>query len=403
MSHSEPHHDALPSRERLPSSFCARFPWERLHRITANEARLASRFSQLLPASTDQRWGHAFERFWTELTGIQSTVECVGLVTSGPGRFQPPEQDFHITQVTFPPALSPGFVVVDRRLVDTWLDAVVGPSEHSRRLVSLSAPDEAVLSYLLMRGAEFLVDRGAPPVQVATHDIDPESAFGRLNRGMNVVEIDLVVSSPAATGLVRIYLPESLTSVMEGWSAQPRRRAGRRAAPVGAVGNVPIGLLASIGYGRYSPIEIATLGPGDIAFPLQHGLERDEGAFLVAPGAAMAARAEVTDGRWSFELLHKKPIPTRGKETMEDSEMATAEEATSELMGSVELRADFVVGGVDMTIADLHEMKPGRIFVVDRQVGQPIDVVVNNHVVARGELVDVDGKLGVRIVALSPR
>lgn len=367
--------------------------------MSSTEARLASRFSRFLPASTDQRWGHVFERFWTELVGLQTSIECLGFSTMGPGRFRRPRGDFYITQVTFPPALAPGFIVIERSLIDAWLDAVVGPSEHARRIVSLAEHDESIITYLLMRAVDFLVERGAPPATLATHDVDAESAFGRLNKGLTIVEVDFVASSPEATGMIRLFLPEALTSVMEGWADQPRRIS----KPYGAIANVPMRLRGSIGFGRFSPIEVAMLGPGDIIFPLEHGLDGEEGASLILPGAALDADAQIRDGQWHFELLDKNPTPTTAIDKMENNDMATAEEATSQLTGSVDLRADFVVGGVNLTISDLHQMKPGRVFTLDRQVGQPIDVVVNNHTVARGELVDVDGKVGVRIVAISPR
>ena len=40
---------------------------------------------------------------------------------------------------------------------------------------------------------------------------------------------------------------------------------------------------------------------------------------------------------------------------------------------------------------------------LDRQVTEPVEVIVNNCVIARGEVVVVDGNYGVRIIQLASR
>lgn len=49
-----------------------------------------------------------------------------------------------------------------------------------------------------------------------------------------------------------------------------------------------------------------------------------------------------------------------------------------------------VLGSVQMPIADLLKLSRGAIIPLDRKVGDPVDVVVNDRIVARGEVVVVD-------------
>jgi len=66
-------------------------------------------------------------------------------------------------------------------------------------------------------------------------------------------------------------------------------------------------------------------------------------------------------------------------------------------LGSVKVKVSVRVGGAETSVADLLAMKPGAVLELDRMVDQPLDVVVDGHVVARGVLVAVGEHFGVRI------
>lgn len=56
-----------------------------------------------------------------------------------------------------------------------------------------------------------------------------------------------------------------------------------------------------------------------------------------------------------------------------------------------------------LRISQLLRLGPGDIVDLERAVGEPVDVFVNDRMVARGELVVVDGRLGLTIVELMPQ
>jgi flagellar motor switch protein FliN/FliY len=64
----------------------------------------------------------------------------------------------------------------------------------------------------------------------------------------------------------------------------------------------------------------------------------------------------------------------------------------------LELTAD--IGGASMTIAQLLALGPGALVEFDRAVDSPIDLKVNGRRIARGEIVAVDGRFGVRLTEL---
>ena len=59
-----------------------------------------------------------------------------------------------------------------------------------------------------------------------------------------------------------------------------------------------------------------------------------------------------------------------------------------------------VLGRAHMSVAQLLQLGQGSIFELDRKVGEAIDIYVNNRLVARGEVVVVDERLGVTMTEI---
>lgn len=61
----------------------------------------------------------------------------------------------------------------------------------------------------------------------------------------------------------------------------------------------------------------------------------------------------------------------------------------------VPVKVTAVLGKTRMNLSELMTLDAGSIIELDRRVGEPIDLYVNDRLIARGELVMVDGVLGV--------
>ena len=59
-----------------------------------------------------------------------------------------------------------------------------------------------------------------------------------------------------------------------------------------------------------------------------------------------------------------------------------------------------VLGKASMTVAQLLQLNQGSVLELDRKVGEAIDIYVNNRLVARGEVVIVDDRLGVTMTEI---
>lgn len=67
---------------------------------------------------------------------------------------------------------------------------------------------------------------------------------------------------------------------------------------------------------------------------------------------------------------------------------------------SVRVRLQVCVGQAEMTVAQLLGAKEAEVLLLDRTVEEPVDLLLEGQVVARGQLVAVDGTFGVRITEL---
>ena len=74
--------------------------------------------------------------------------------------------------------------------------------------------------------------------------------------------------------------------------------------------------------------------------------------------------------------------------------------AELEAMFDVPVQVSAVLGRARMEVGELLRLGPGTVLELDRKVGEAIDIYVNNRLVARGEVVLVEDKLGVTMTEI---
>ncbi|HEU5019972.1 MAG TPA: flagellar motor switch protein FliN [Pseudolabrys sp.] len=74
--------------------------------------------------------------------------------------------------------------------------------------------------------------------------------------------------------------------------------------------------------------------------------------------------------------------------------------ADLEAVFDVPVQVSAVLGRARMEVVDLLNLGPGAVIELDRKVGEAIDIYVNNRLVARGEVVLVEDKLGVTMTEI---
>lgn len=77
-------------------------------------------------------------------------------------------------------------------------------------------------------------------------------------------------------------------------------------------------------------------------------------------------------------------------------------ELTLEALYDVPVQISVVLGKTSMQLNQLLKLGRGAVIELERAVGEPIDVYVNDKMVAKGEIVIVDNKLGVTLTEVVP-
>ncbi|MGA2652059.1 MAG: flagellar motor switch protein FliN [Terracidiphilus sp.] len=106
----------------------------------------------------------------------------------------------------------------------------------------------------------------------------------------------------------------------------------------------------------------------------------------VSPGPAMKQEAE----------KRSAPGPAMAAANPE-----TALSGGMELLLDVELEATLRFGCREMPLGEILDLGPGDVVQLDRHVSDPVDLIVGDRIVARGEVVLVNGNFGLRVTEVA--
>lgn len=99
----------------------------------------------------------------------------------------------------------------------------------------------------------------------------------------------------------------------------------------------------------------------------------------------------------------KPPAAEPRRKTTAASRPAEASSDPIDLIRDVEMELAVSFGDTTMALADVLKLASGAIIELNRSVSDPVEVLVNDSVIARGDVVVVDGNYGVRITEIVSR
>src|SRR5689334_12065608 len=77
-----------------------------------------------------------------------------------------------------------------------------------------------------------------------------------------------------------------------------------------------------------------------------------------------------------------------------------SEQLSLETVYDIPVQISVVLGKTSMQVNQLLKLGRGAVIELDRKVGEPIDIFVNNRLVARGEVVVVEDRIGVTMTEI---
>ena len=81
--------------------------------------------------------------------------------------------------------------------------------------------------------------------------------------------------------------------------------------------------------------------------------------------------------------------------------MTGQKEMAVDLLHDIELEATLQFGSREMPLREVLELGPGEVIELDRHISEPVDLVVGDRIVARGEVVVVNGNFALRVTEVA--
>ena len=74
-----------------------------------------------------------------------------------------------------------------------------------------------------------------------------------------------------------------------------------------------------------------------------------------------------------------------------------------DLLRDVPLEVQAQLGKARKLVKEILKFNVGSVIELDKEAGEPVDILVNNKLIARGDVVEIDGNYGVRIIEIMNR
>jgi len=136
----------------------------------------------------------------------------------------------------------------------------------------------------------------------------------------------------------------------------------------------------------------------------------------IAPEAKITQAFQLRSGEraWTIlirdEVRDEVPAAVKNDQAKHSAEAARPEAPSSlspglspglELLLDVELEASLRFGSREMPLGEILDLGPGDVVELDRHVADPVDLIVGDKIVARGEVVLVNGNFGLRVTEVA--
>ncbi len=392
------------------------FPWSALPRLSRREASIATRTAALFSSAELERVAGVL--------GALLEVE-VSAATGATGHAGAGSLAEHLGPIVVSLALEHPLgrvaVELDASLSVAAVDRVLGGDGVAPPLPGLLTPvEQGVLAYLAARcceGTRFRV------VDVLTTREGLASWLGDEGSGC----LGFTLGLGARRGPGRIWVPRRTLD---------RAASGDTPAmhgPLGWLGELAVVLGVRVGRATLESAQIADLQPGDvvIADELSWGPSaRDAGeALLVDRSGAIRVRARWRPEGWTVGTIESGPglrssrasvdgvsvdgASVRGTSVGQDRDAdggamsgsgSDREGTEDELARVAEIPVELAIelGRIELRVRELAALAPGRVISARLPVGGEVALRAGDRTVAVGELVDIEGELGVRILRVLP-
>ncbi len=349
----------------------------------------------------------------------------------------------YVGEPTFLAVLTPqpnktrGLLEVELGLAHLALDLLLGGTGDSVALRPLTDIEEGVMTYVIIETLKALapnLDPSLPKLRIEGVVRSFDEAQSLIGEDENLAVVQLKAVFGSHSGYVRLFIPESVLSTAkppEDASVRRTRRAADAEVHAARLRNVKTAVRAEIGQVEISSGDLAQLRERDVILVDALTSRPDQGGggtakLKVGRGRVGHADAEIIahEGRFSAKITGfsvGEPAPPSAAEEGDEAPSPAlgegGEESTysgirgrndvegngagADLMNDIPLQISVELARVAVSAEEVVALKVGHVFDLQKNAGEPLDLSVNGRIVARGELVEIDGNLGIRIISLA--
>jgi len=370
--------------------------------LSAQATRTLNRWVSLLGASADP-----LEPLAARLGQALHRPVALGLLAPRTSSGTPLGDGRVILPLELLPA-GPGLILdIDSDLAAALVDALLaGEGTPPSVLRPLSDLERGALSYLVLLACRTLEQGTGLQSRLRSLGSDPSG----LPAGARLI-LPVRVGLGDLSGEIRVHLPLDRPLPAEPGAWRPGDLAD-------AVLGSEVRLRAEAGRGTLPWREIGLLAPGDHLFldsltvdakgQGQVGLRCGRGARFLPCQSENAGPGKT---RLTLTGPARSSGPHLEKEIMADNTESNDETTADTVSGApgaamlddVPVLVTVELGRLAVSARELLSLRVGHVLELDRTQGEALDVSVNGEAIARGELVEVEGRLGVRIEQLIGR
>ena len=117
---------------------------------------------------------------------------------------------------------------------------------------------------------------------------------------------------------------------------------------------------------------------------------------------AEATAADAAEHEEVTAVATTAPAHDDAEPSLEDFKPTMPGNINPEVLQNIVVNLSIEVGRAQIKIKDLMRLTQGSVVELDRIAGEPLDLLVNNSVVAQGEIVLVNDRYGVRLTRVVP-
>jgi len=327
------------------------------------------------------------------------------------------------------PAGRKALLELDPNFIIGMTDLIFGSEGNTggKLLRSLSNIEVGVIEFLLLRVIKAISDTMAEFASVTMRLEQLLIQGGQVLKNPEAIAephepvLQAVMRTAVAElcGHMNLYLPYGLLKNAGDNTGSDRNKLELLGKWLPMMRTVKTELVAEIGEIRLSSAELSSLEPSDIILLQNVGIKYNGGEFSGEINLRLGLwgetcfRGDIINEEGAMKVILnsvcRNPRAHKREEKMEENPRITEPvghvsdedlSQSADYVQSVPVTVVVELGRRNITISDVTRLRIGQIIDLQRLPTEPVDLTIDGKIIGKGELVDVDGELGVRILRL---